>query len=91
MDSCKPESTIPSMVMPDLPDGDGFLVSFFNICIPSNGKRILILGTVINGVISLPIAILAYFFLPDTPGTAKANWLFSERVSIVRLSNEQRQ
>lgn len=38
-------------------------------------------ATVINGVISLPIAILAYFCLPDTPGTAKPNWLFSERVS----------
>ncbi|KAF2499872.1 putative pantothenate transporter liz1 [Lophium mytilinum] len=34
---------------------------------------------VINGVISLPIAILAYFFLPDTPGTAKPSWIFSER------------
>ncbi|KAI9733756.1 MAG: hypothetical protein M1818_007170 [Claussenomyces sp. TS43310] len=34
---------------------------------------------VINGIISLPISILAYFFLPDTPGTAKQNWLFSER------------
>ncbi|KAF8867029.1 putative pantothenate transporter liz1 [Acephala macrosclerotiorum] len=33
---------------------------------------------VINGVISLPIAILAYS-LPNTPGTAKPNWLFSER------------
>jgi hypothetical protein len=41
--------------------------------------------TVINGVISLPIAILAYFFLPDTPGTAKPNWLFSERVSLTLL------
>lgn len=31
---------------------------------------------------------LAYFFLPDTPGTAKPNWIFSERVSahIRRLS-----
>jgi hypothetical protein len=36
---------------------------------------------VINGVISLPIAVLAYFFLPDTPGTAKPNWIFTERVS----------
>jgi len=36
---------------------------------------------VINGVISLPIAVLAYFFLPDTPGTAKPNWIFNERVS----------
>ncbi|KAN0104087.1 putative pantothenate transporter liz1 [Hyaloscypha variabilis] len=34
---------------------------------------------VINGVISLPIAGLAYFFLPDVPGIAKPNWLFSER------------
>jgi ACS family pantothenate transporter-like MFS transporter len=46
--------------------------------------------TVINGVISLPIAILAYFFLPDTPGTAKANWLFSERVSITLFPNKPR-
>lgn len=37
--------------------------------------------SVINGVISLPIAVLAYFFLPDTPGTAKPNWIFTERVS----------
>lgn len=36
-----------------------------------------------NGVISLPLAVLAYFFLPDTPGTAKPNWIFSERVSCV--------
>lgn len=42
--------------------------------------------TVINGVISLPVAILAYFFLPDTPGTAKPNWLFSERVSKPTVS-----
>ncbi|KAF2674098.1 putative pantothenate transporter liz1 [Microthyrium microscopicum] len=40
---------------------------------------------VINGIISLPIAILAFFFLPDTPGTAKPNWLFSEReIEIAR-------
>ncbi|KAK4687117.1 MFS transporter, ACS family, pantothenate transporter, partial [Tremellales sp. Uapishka_1] len=40
---------------------------------------------VINGVISLPIAILAFFCLPDTPGTAKPNWLFSEReIEIAR-------
>jgi hypothetical protein len=38
--------------------------------------------SVINGVISLPIAVLAYFFLPDTPGTAKPNWIFNERVSV---------
>lgn len=36
--------------------------------------------TVINGVISLPIAALAFICLPDTPGTAKANWIFTERV-----------
>ncbi|KAJ4512988.1 hypothetical protein HRR78_002835 [Exophiala dermatitidis] len=34
---------------------------------------------IINGIISLPIALLAYFCLPDTPGTAKPNWLFTER------------
>ncbi|OAK94215.1 putative pantothenate transporter liz1 [Phaeosphaeriaceae sp. SRC1lsM3a] len=34
---------------------------------------------IINGVISFPIAVLAYFFLPDTPGTAKPNWIFTER------------
>jgi ACS family pantothenate transporter-like MFS transporter len=39
-----------------------------------------------NGIISLPIAILAYFFLPDTPGTAKAGWLFSESVSTISSS-----
>lgn len=37
--------------------------------------------TVINGVISLPIAVAAYFFLPDTPGTAKPNWIFTAEVS----------
>lgn len=37
---------------------------------------------VINGVISLPIAVLAFFFLPDTPGTAKPNWVFTERVRL---------
>jgi hypothetical protein len=36
---------------------------------------------VINGVISLPVALLAYFFLPDTPGTAKPTWVFTARVS----------
>jgi MFS transporter, ACS family, pantothenate transporter len=42
--------------------------------------RVLLCLIVINGVISLPIAVLAYFFFPDTPGTTKPNWLFSERV-----------
>lgn len=45
----------------------------------------LLTALVINGVISLPIAVLAYFFLPDVPGNAKPNWLFSERVSTARL------
>lgn len=45
----------------------------------------LLMTTVINGVISLPIAVLAYFFLPDVPGNAKPNWLFSERVSTAIL------
>ncbi|KAB5547251.1 putative pantothenate transporter liz1 [Coniochaeta sp. 2T2.1] len=40
---------------------------------------------IINGIISLPVAILAFFFLPDTPGTAKANWIFTEReIEIAR-------
>ncbi|OQV00239.1 hypothetical protein CLAIMM_05764 [Cladophialophora immunda] len=40
---------------------------------------------VINGVISFPIAVLAYFCLPDTPGTAKPSWLFTERdIEIAR-------
>ncbi|EXJ86020.1 hypothetical protein A1O1_06389 [Capronia coronata CBS 617.96] len=40
---------------------------------------------VINGVISFPVAALAYFCLPDTPGTAKPNWLFTEReIEIAR-------
>ncbi|KAK0109452.1 hypothetical protein ONS95_002145 [Cadophora gregata] len=34
---------------------------------------------VINGVISLPVAVLAFFFLPDTPGTARPNWVFTAR------------
>jgi hypothetical protein len=33
-----------------------------------------------NGIISMPIAVAAYFFLPDTPGTAKPNWIFTKRV-----------
>ncbi|KAJ9607884.1 hypothetical protein H2200_007963 [Cladophialophora chaetospira] len=40
---------------------------------------------IINGIISFPIAALAYFFLPDTPGTAKPNWVFTERdIEIAR-------
>jgi ACS family pantothenate transporter-like MFS transporter len=42
---------------------------------------------VINGIISLPIAVLAYFFLPDTPGTAKPNWIFTER--DIQLAQER--
>ncbi|KIW67243.1 hypothetical protein PV04_06508 [Phialophora macrospora] len=42
---------------------------------------------IINGVISFPIAALAYFFLPDTPGTAKPNWLFTER--DIEISRER--
>ena len=42
----------------------------------------LIITSVINGVISFPIAVLAYFFLPDTPGTAKPNWIFTEQVGL---------
>jgi len=60
-------------------DGDGYLVDPFKTVLFSHTK---VSSTVINGVISLPIALLAYFFLPDTPGTAKPNWIFSERVSI---------
>ena len=29
----------------------------------------------------MPVAVLAFFFLPDTPGTAKPSWVFTERVS----------
>ncbi|OIW22625.1 putative pantothenate transporter liz1 [Coniochaeta ligniaria NRRL 30616] len=40
---------------------------------------------IINGVISLPIAGLAFVCLPDTPSTAKANWIFTERdIEIAR-------
>jgi ACS family pantothenate transporter-like MFS transporter len=41
------------------------------------------LDIVVNGVISMPIAVAAYFFLPDTPGTAKPNWIFTRRVRLV--------
>ncbi|KAK3208636.1 hypothetical protein GRF29_77g1471502 [Pseudopithomyces chartarum] len=45
---------------------------------------------VINGVISFPIAVLAYFFLPDTPGTAKPNWIFTEQdIKIARARMEK--
>jgi hypothetical protein len=68
------------MAMLDSQVGDGCLVlclKLYLIYISSDSI------TVINGVISLPVAILAFFFLPDTPGTAKANWVFTERVSTV--------
>ncbi|KAG4436104.1 hypothetical protein IFR05_008424 [Cadophora sp. M221] len=42
---------------------------------------------IINGVISLPVAVLAFFFLPDTPGTAKPNWVFTARE--VELAKER--
>jgi ACS family pantothenate transporter-like MFS transporter len=58
-------------------DGDGFLVVSSALSLPIFWHDFI----VINGVISLPIAVLAYFFLPDVPGTAKPNWLFSQRVS----------
>ncbi|KAL6249511.1 hypothetical protein RBB50_003364 [Rhinocladiella similis] len=48
---------------------------------------------VINGVISFPIAVLAYFCLPDTPFTAKPNWLFTERdleIARTRMSKAGR-
>ena len=48
------------------------------------------IAAVINGCISMPIAILAFFFLPDTPGTAKANWVFTERVSFRILAAQKR-
>lgn len=44
---------------------------------------------IINGVISLPVAVLAYFMLPDTPATAKPNWLFTEadiRIARARMT-----
>ena len=40
---------------------------------------------VINGVISFPIAVLAYFCLPDHPARMKPNWLFTERVSAISM------
>jgi hypothetical protein len=79
----KQASIMASMVMLVWQDGDGFLVR--DLCSrvhPVTDAFYL----VINGVISLPIAVAAYFFLPDTPGTAKPNWIFTERVS---LSSEQ--
>ncbi|EAT77359.2 hypothetical protein SNOG_15134 [Parastagonospora nodorum SN15] len=45
------------------------------------------ISLVINGVISMPVAIAAYFFLPDTPGTAKPNWIFTERTIFEYLTN----
>jgi hypothetical protein len=70
-------------------DGDGFSVGFFRT-VPSSHYNVDYCAIVINGVISLPIAILAYFCLPDTPSTAKPNWLFSERVSIAMSSEQAR-
>ncbi|KAH8586080.1 putative pantothenate transporter liz1 [Bisporella sp. PMI_857] len=34
---------------------------------------------IINGIISLPVAVVAFFFLPDTPNTAKPTWVFTAR------------
>jgi hypothetical protein len=72
------------MVTPVLPDGDGCLASVSSTVLFESLYLISFLSgaTVINGLISLPVALLAYFFLPDTPGTIKPNWLFTERVSI---------
>lgn len=67
------------MVMLVWLDGDGCSVRSASLILGVFDTKIA--HTVINGVISLPIAVLAYFFLPDTPGTAKPNWIFTERVS----------
>lgn len=61
--------------------GMEMVIQYINFLLCIFPPTLLIHRPVINGCISVPIAILAYFFLPDTPGTAKANWLFSERVS----------
>ena len=65
-------------------------VAFWYVCFANcSASRLsswwLIDAVVINGIISLPIAVMAYFFLPDVPGVAKPNWLFSERVSVTFL------
>jgi hypothetical protein len=84
VDSYKRGFTTPSMVMPVLLGGGGSSVSTS----VDHTIRVLTSCTiVINGVISLPVAVLAFFFLPDTPGTAKPNWLFSERVSNLPSTN----
>lgn len=67
-----------SMVMLALLDGGGSLVRHHcHLYLDTSTHS----SAVINGVISFPIAVLAYFCLPDTPFTAKPNWLFTERVS----------
>jgi MFS transporter, ACS family, pantothenate transporter len=67
-----------STVMPGWQAGDGCSVRNADA-----GSSILALTdlAVISGVISLPIATLAYFCLPDNPRIAKPNWLFTARVS----------
>ncbi|RVX66581.1 hypothetical protein B0A52_09458 [Exophiala mesophila] len=61
-----------------------WLFSEFQLYVPPSLSSPSVVA-VINGVISLPIAVLAFFFLPDTPGTAKPSWVFTERdIEIAR-------
>lgn len=75
---CRSEYTIHSTDKLAWQAGDGYSVSQY--CIDHEFIELTDNTTVINGVISLPVAALAFFLLPDTPGTAKANWVFSEKV-----------
>jgi hypothetical protein len=67
--------------------GDGYLVR--HCILPVGFEYTDQCFLVINGVISLPIAVLAYFFLPDTPGTAKPNWIFTESVCISQVCTDE--
>jgi hypothetical protein len=64
VDACKPESTLFLMVTRVLLVGDGYFVSLLCTIHVVIFDSFLLGATVINSAISLPIAILAYFFLP---------------------------
>ncbi|CUM67389.1 uncharacterized protein PRCAT00005083001 [Priceomyces carsonii] len=46
---------------------------------------------IVDGILSLPLALLSFFLIPDFPRTAKKNWLFTEKeieLAIKRVPQE---
>jgi hypothetical protein len=74
------------MDMPVWPGGAGFSVLYR---LEIAYTLLIIFDIVVNGIISMPIAVAAYFFLPDTPGTAKPNWIFTKRVRVARTESRE--